>query len=85
MWEKDKNFDVGDLVYHLLYGREWVGIILEVNPIEKGLSSGRKMALIHMIPGSEYDDHFENAFSEKEMKGRGWVATNWLIKLKAKK
>ena len=83
MWEKNKSFEVGNLVYHLLYGRGWIGIILEIKEVEKGLSSGRSTALVHMVPGSEYETHFEKAFSKRDEScvGRGWVTTNWLVKL----
>jgi len=81
MWEKNKILAVGDLVYHILYGKGWLGIIIEIEEIEVGLSSGRASALVHMVPGSEYGSHFDKAFSKKEGIGRGWVTTNWLVKI----
>ena len=66
MWEKNKILAVGDLVYHILYGKGWLGIIIEIEEIEVGLSSGRASALVHMVPGSEYGSHFDKAFSKKE-------------------
>jgi hypothetical protein len=80
MWRIEEEFQAGDLVYHILYGKEWVGVILEVSPTEKGLTRSRKKALIHMMPGTEHSSHFEKAFSVQAGPYKGWVSCNWLAK-----
>ena len=47
--EKD-NFGKGDLVTHLLYASDWIALVLST----KQKSKEDLEALIHMIPGSEY-------------------------------
>ena len=37
-------------------------------------------ALIHMIPGSEYQYFFEKRFSS-ESRSRGWMSVRWLLKI----
>jgi len=83
MWKKEEEFQPGDLVYHILYGKEWVGVVLEVKKNDKGLSSGKHAALVHMMPGTEYSSHFEKAFSKQTGPYKGWVSVNWLIKFVA--
>jgi len=73
--------NVGDTVTHLLYGKEWIGIVVEIEEIEKGFSAGRKNILVHMVPGSEHCNHFDKAFSKKIASGRGWITSNWLLKV----
>jgi len=83
MWRKEQNLEVGDLVYHVLYGRTWIGIVLQVDLREKGLS--KASALVHMIPGTEYSSHFQKAFSKPVGIYRGWIASKWLVPHNIKK
>ena len=80
MWERDKKLEIGDLVYHILYGKSWLGVVVDVAAPETGLANGRSAALVHMVPGSEYCTHFEKAFSKPVGPRQGWITTNWLIK-----
>ena len=50
-----RKLSVGDLVYHLLYGREWHGIILDIKEETSGLASPREIALVAMQPNTEYE------------------------------
>ena len=60
-----RGLTVGDLVYHLLYGREWVGILLEVVEETQGLATPREVGLIQMQPGSAYEFFFEKNVSTR--------------------
>jgi hypothetical protein len=80
-WKRDITLEPGDTVYHILYGREWVGIVLEVERVKTGtVMKSRLKALVYMVPGTEYELYFEKAFSKKEGHRRGWVTATWLVK-----
>ena len=85
MWKRGENLKVGDMVYHLLYGREWLGVVIEIDNEKKGLSKLRRKALVHMVPGSEYCCHFDKAYSKRVSSGRGWVTMTWLVKVNISK
>ena len=81
-----RGLKVGDLVYHMLYGREWVGVILEIKSQEKGLASPRQLALIQMQPNTRYSLFFEkNGLTKNKVNdSMGYVSSNWLFKLEEK-
>ena len=79
-WKKNTTLVPGDTVYHVLYGREWLGIVLEVEKITGNFLKNRIRALVYMVPGAEYEFYFDKAFSRKVGVRRGWVTTNWLVK-----
>jgi hypothetical protein len=86
IWKKNgAQIKVGDIVNHVLYGREWIGIVVRIEVIEGAFHKERRRALICMVPGSEYELYFEKAFSRKEGVRRGWVTTNWLMKHETEK
>ncbi len=80
---KIRGLQIGDLVTHLLYGRSWVGILLEIRLQEKGLSSPREIGLVQMQPGTEYEFFFQKkvSTSNKINDTMGYVSMNWLFKL----
>ena len=80
-WRKEKNLKIGDLVYHVLYGREWLGLILNT----KHTQAGNKI-LVKMVPGTEFENHFsKRPASIRESSSTGWVSENWLIKISPEK
>lgn len=74
--EQKKIILVGDLVTHLLYASDWIALVLST----KQKSKEDLEALIHMIPGSEYQYFFEKRFSS-ESRSRGWMSVRWLLKI----
>lgn len=78
-----RKLSVGDLVYHLLYGREWHGIILDIKEETSGLASPREIALVAMQPNTEYEFFFKTKVSKKYKicDNMGYVSINWLVKL----
>lgn len=80
-----KKLKVGDLVTHALYGREWIGIIIE---IEQGPDSDfnfrNTKALVQMQPGTKFDGFFEkNSLSENKIHSNmGYVSIHWLFRIK---
>ena len=77
----------GDLVYHVLYGIEWVGILLEIETETTGLTAPRDMALVIMQPNTKYEDFFKkNVMTKyKIYDNMGYVSVNWLFKLESRK
>jgi hypothetical protein len=68
---------VGDLVYHLLYGREWVGVILEFGSAEILISN--EVTLVHMQPGTEHESFFKKSITKYRVSDKaGYVSHHWL-------
>ena len=86
-----REIEVGDLVYHVLYGHEWVGIILDIIEVydynDNRSSTHREVALIQMQPGTEYEIFFKTmvSSSNKISDSMGLVSTNWLFRLQERK
>lgn len=78
------HIKVGDLVYHLLYGRKWLAIVLDMSEVEtncssKSLSSCREYVLVQMQLGSTYELHFEQSTPRtKVTDSRGLISHHWL-------
>ena len=74
---------VGNLVYHLLYGRSWRGILLEIKEETAGLASPREVGLVAMQLNTEYEHFFKKNVSTKYRicDNMGYVSVNWLVRL----
>ena len=86
-----REIEVGDLVYHILYGHEWVGILLDIIDVydynDHRSSTHREVGLVQMQPGTEYELFFKTMVSNsnKISDSMGLVSTNWLFRLKQRK
>ena len=85
-----KEIRPGDIVFHLLYGKEWLAIILrEMTVMEKKAktkeTSNRELMLVSMLPGLKYDRFFaSHALRNYKMSDSiGFVSKNWLLKLES--
>jgi len=78
-----RGLKVGDLVYHLLYGKSWVGILLDLKEESNGLSAPREVGLVQVQPGTDYSDFFKKNVSKKYRvsDNMGYVSLSWLFKL----
>jgi len=93
MWKevsKSRGLRKGDLVYHVLYGREWVGVLLEIVDIyqDRNSSSTRnELAVVRMQPGSNFEFFFRDMVSKKNRitDSMGMVSINWLFRLEERK
>lgn len=80
-----REIKVGDLVYHVLYGKEWVGILLDIIDIydynDNRSKTHREMGLVQMQPGTAYEMFFEKMVSNNNRitDSMGLVSTNWLF------
>lgn len=79
-WTKDPNLQVGDLVYHLLYGKEWIGIVMSIGEDGK-VEKDKKRVLVRMVPGTEFSGFFGSRPSVLKVgPNSGWVTDYWLVK-----
>jgi hypothetical protein len=78
-----KDLTIGDLVTHVLYGKEWVGMILGFKEEEGKLQNRSEKSLIQMQPGTQFENFFENKVSAENRlnDSLGYVTTNWLFKI----
>lgn len=84
---KVKDLYEGDLVTHVLYGKEWVGMILDfVEPPSAIVSSRSEKALVQIQPGTKFEGFFKKKISEKDRinENLGYITTNWLFKIEIK-
>ena len=81
MKRKEEDLEIGDLVFHLLYGRKWVGVILGCGITDNVTKS--EFALVHIQPGSEYEDFFTRSITKHRITSNlGYVSQHWLRKLR---
>lgn len=79
-----KDLTVGDLVTHVLYGREWVGMILGFKFDESELQQARnEKALVQIQLGTKYENFFKTKVARENRvnENLGFVTTNWLFKI----
>lgn len=82
---RNRDLHIGDLVTHALYGKEWIGIIIdfESDPEANGLS--KEKALVQMQPGTKHDGFFDKrAVYNRVHKNLGYVSIHWLFKIEVK-
>jgi len=82
-----RGLKVGDLVFHLLYGREWVGVLLEIVDVYTDPDGKHnEMGLVKMQPGSKFQEFFKDMVSKNNRltDSLGLVSTDWLFPLREK-
>ena len=84
-----RGLKVGDLVYHLLYWCEWVGVladIIDVHTDHEKSTRYTELGLVKIQPGTPYQDFFKHMTSDKNRvsDSMGLVSTNWLFRLEEK-
>ena len=78
------DLEIGDLVNHVLYGRSWVGVILEFREEVVGLNDRRRTkALVQIQPGTDHEGFFKrSAPTDRLSDNMGYVSVHWLFKVK---
>lgn len=81
-----KDLAVGDLVTHILYGKEWVGMILGFRDDGDTYNRRNEKALVQIQPGTKFEGFFKTSVSSKDRMNEnlGYVTTNWLFKIEVK-
>ena len=79
-----EDLEIGDLVTHALYGRGWIGVIVEFKQEETDAGSKRKKkALVQLQPGTEHENFFQRSLTcEKINDNLGYVSVHWLFKVR---
>ena len=84
---KNRDLRIGDLVTHALYGKEWIGIIVDfVEDSTASSSLSSKKATVQLQPGTKYDGFFARHALDKNRihKNLGYVSIHWLFKIEVK-
>ncbi len=78
------DLEVGDLVTHVLYGRGWIGVIVDFkHSSEEKQGKRKRMALVQLQPGTEHANFFKRSLTyERVNDSLGFVSVHWLFKLK---
>lgn len=80
-----RDLCIGDLVTHALYGKDWIGIIIDFEEDDTSRGLSRKKALVQMQPGTKYDGFFDKrAVQNRIHKNLGYVSIHWLFKMEVK-
>ena len=82
----DKKLKIGELVTHVLYGRGWIGVVVDFKEEIVGTDNKRKKkALVQLQPGTEFDGFFKRSSSHDRVNDNlGYVSIHWLFKVKEK-
>ena len=82
----DRDLQIGDLVTHVLYGRGWIGLIVEFNEDMANTHEKRKKkVLVQIQPGTEFEGFFQRASDQDRVNDNlGYVSIHWLFRIKEK-
>ena len=79
------TIEVGDLVYHLIHGKTWVAIVLDLSEVRKKCIPSklcREYVLVHMQSGTEHENFFRNARDLNRLSdSSGLVGYHWLRRI----
>ena len=79
------TLQIGDLVYHLIYGKEWIAVVLDLTEVkEKCIPERfcREYVLVHMQDGSKHEVFFRRATNSTRVNDRrGLISYHWLRKV----
>ena len=80
------DLEIGDLVTHVLYGRGWIGIIVDFKQGTLGTENKRdRKALVQLQPGTEHANFFKRSITcERVNDSLGYVSANWLFRVREK-
>lgn len=83
---RSRDLTIGDLVTHVLYGKEWIGVILGFKNDEDNKSLHNEKALVQIQPGTKHEGFFKQKVSKenKVNDNLGYVSSNWLFKIEIK-
>ena len=80
---------IGDLVSHYLYSKDWLGVVLKLDDDRPDALTGDNKVLVHMLPGRSYANFFLTLVhktgtvskSEPTLASSGWVFRKWLWRI----
>lgn len=83
-FDRDRDIKIGDLVTHILYGKNWIGVVVDFREEILGTNNKRRIkALVQVQPGTEFDGFFKRcSVSDRVNNNLGYVSVHWLFKVK---
>tara|TARA_Y100000592_G_C5422464_1_gene293930 strand:+ start:644 stop:940 length:297 start_codon:yes stop_codon:yes gene_type:complete len=78
-----RDLKIGDLVSHALYGKEWVGLIVDFVFVDDLEPEPKEKALVQIQPGTKHEGFFKDRLHTKSKvtDNLGYVSIHWLFKL----
>ena len=69
---------------HALYGKEWIGLLLDFIVMDDSEPEPKEKALVQIQPGTKYEGFFRDKIHTKSKvtDNLGYVSIHWLFKLK---
>lgn len=85
-FSKKDDIEIGDLVTHILYGKRWIGVVIDFREEVIGTLNKRKIkALVQVQPGTEFEGFFRRCSAADRVNDNlGYVSIHWLFKIKEK-
>jgi hypothetical protein len=84
IFNQKKPPEIGDLVYHILYGPMWLGVLLDIAEDNKYCKDGDVyiIGLVHMIPNTKHSGFFNKGLNRYMISDNmGYVSMRWLRSL----
>lgn len=83
-FDREAGIEIGDLVTHILYGKKWIGVVVDFREEVVGTMNKRKIkALVQIQPGTEFDGFFKRcSVADRINNNLGYVSVHWLFKIK---
>ena len=81
-----KEISVGDIVTHVLYGKEWIGMVMGFKDEDETFNPRNEKTLVQIQPGTKFEGFFRSKVSSHNRvnDNLGYVTTNWLFKIETK-
>ena len=84
--KKEDLIQIGDLVYHLIHGKEWVALVLNMDRVLENCINRRQLCreyvLVHMQSGSRYEYFFKSSHpSVRVTDSSGLISCHWLRRM----
>jgi len=81
---REKDLKIGDLVTHVLYGKGWIGMIVDFREEIIGTQNKRRIkALVQVQPGTEHEGFFKRSINKDKINDNlGYVSVHWLFSIK---
>ena len=81
---REKDLKIGDLVTHVLYGKGWIGMIVDFREEIIGTQNKRRIkALVQVQPGTEHEGFFKRSINKDKINDNlGYVSIHWLFPIK---
>ena len=70
------------IMEYILYGKEWVGLLLDIEEEKDSLLAHSEVGLVYLQPNREHSDYFKKCLTKYRISvNMGYVSTHWLWRL----